>query len=173
MDSGIKCEPTLITDLQTFKEQAKYVYDFVAMTIQVDPNAPPPKGNKSAAEHTAVFKKMDRGECEKLYEGKDLNGVPAVHQYVYDLCADELKDKCCMFAYYIQFTIQGREQDKFIAINWVPDTAPMKQKMRYSSTFKNVCIKAPKINSKHEAHDLDDMKYKALASEVSGGKADK
>lgn len=143
------------------------------MTIQEIPNAPPPKGKKPAAEHVAVHGKIDRGDSAKLYEGKDLNGVPAVHQAIYDLCAsDKFQKKCCMFVYYLNYSIQGREQDRFIAINWVPDTASTNLKMRYSTTFKNVCMKAPKLNAKLEVHDLDDLKYKAIVGEVSQGKGD-
>ena len=49
----------------------------------------------------------------------------------------------------------------------VPDTAPMKLKMKYSSSFKALIDKAPKLNAKLEIHDIDDLKYQDVRTEVS------
>ena len=47
-----------------------------------------------------------------------------------------------------------------------PDDAPMKLKMRYSSTYKTVKAKAPSLNGSLEAHDSDDLDYKGVPAKA-------
>lgn len=91
----------------------------MVMTIEVDPNAPPPKGKTKPAEHVAVYKTVPKGECEQKYEGQDLSGVPAIYQGIMDLINEEFKDKPCMVLLYLAYEIPGQgPQEKFVSICW-------------------------------------------------------
>jgi len=172
MDSGIKIERESQGQLELMKEVKKNPFDYIIMQIKEIEGAPAPTGKKSAPEHVIIVEKVDKGECEKKYqeEGVDTEGVPAnyyaVHQYF-----KAHENECCIAILYLHYELPAQgPQDKLIAINWCPDSSSMKLKMRYSSTFKTVCQKAPKLNGKVEAHDMDDVKYKSVVSEISNKK---
>jgi len=165
MDSGIKIERESQASLDDFKETAKNPYDYVIMQIKpIDPDAPPPKGNRAPPEHVVITKKVMKGESAEEF-GDACGDLPAnfyaVHKYF-----ESNPDECAVVLMYLQFTLPAQGlQEKLIAINWCPDSASMKLKMRYSSTFKTICQKAPKINGKVEAHDMDDVAYKTVVKQ--------
>eukprot|EP00111_Clytia_hemisphaerica_P024683 TCONS_00072737-protein len=166
MDSGIKIEKTSLESLQDFKEIAKNPYDFVILKIRPIADAPPPKGNRSPPEEVAIIKSVMKGESAKEYEGQH-GDIPAIYYAVHQYFK-ESQDDCAIAVFYIEYPLpSGATKSKLIAINWCPDTAKMQLKMRYSSTFKTVCNKAPKLNAKVEAHDMDDISYKAVVNQVS------
>lgn len=166
MDSGIKCEKDSIAKMAEMKEVAKNPYDLLILNIVPDPNAPPPKGNKAPAEHIAVTHVFNKGDCEKEFEGQDLGGIPANYYKFMQLTKED--EKACFYALlYFTFELKDRgTQEKLLAISWAPDSAPMKLKMRFSSTFKTLMNKAPKINGKLESHDQDDVNYNNVISNV-------
>lgn len=101
------------------KEIAKNPYDYYIATIEVDPDAPPPKGNKAATEIVTCKEKVNKGECEKKYEesGTDLKGVPANYRAILDHITEN-KESCCFIIFYLLYKKDGRDQEKLTAINW-------------------------------------------------------
>lgn len=169
MDSGIKIERDSQNLLDEFKETKKNPYDYAILQIKPIEGAPAPKGNRAPPEHVIITEKINKDDSATKYEG-ECGDIPAnyyaVHQYF-----KEHQEECAMAILYLQFTLPGQgPQDKLIAINWCPDSASMKLKMRYSSTFKTVCQKAPKLNGAIEAHDMDDVAYKQVVAKVSNNK---
>merc|ERR1719348_1003105 len=60
----------------------------------------------------------------------------------------------------------NRETDKLIYVTWNPDTAPIKDKMKYSST--KVLNKFSSTPTKHQASDPDDISYTEILGVVGG-----
>lgn len=166
VDSGIKVEKQAVEKMAEMKETKKSPYEFLILDIVQIPGATA-VGTKSAPEHVTVTTTSNKGDSEASLEGKDLGGVPAPYYAFREMLLNTLGDKCCMGLIYFTFK-KGDQglQEKLLAVNWVPDSAPMKLKMRYSSTFKTMIQKAPKVNGKLEAHDADDLDYKNIIKDI-------
>jgi len=67
----------------------------------------------------------------------------------------------CMVEYK---TKDGRDSDKLVYVTWNPDTAGIKDKMKYSST--KVMNKFSSTPLKHQAADKDDITYAEISSVV-------
>jgi len=162
MDSGIKVEKGTVDKMMSMKKVRESPFDLLLMDILTIPGTTG-SGTKSAPEHLIVTKEWPVGECENALEGTDLGPFPANFHTFRDYVLKELPEKCCMALMYFKYTNKENvPQEKLLAVNWVPDTAPMKLKMRYSSTFKTMCMKSPSLNGKVEAHDADDLSFKTV-----------
>ena len=117
-DSGIKIEKESQLTLEDFKETKKNPYDYAILQIKpIDPDAPPPKGNRSPPEHVVIVEKVMKGESATKYEGQN-GDVPAnyyaVHQYF-----KEHENECAIALFYLEYQLPGQGlQEKLIAINW-------------------------------------------------------
>jgi len=166
MDSGIKVEKSTLEKMGSMKEIKKCPFDLLIMDIEKIPGSTG-TATKSAPEHVVVVKEWATGECEKELEGIDTGDLPANFYVFREYCLKELPDKCCMALMYFRYKNKEQSvQEKLLAVNWVSENSPMKLKMRYSTSFKNMCTKAPNVNNKLEAHDADVLTYKHLTDEV-------
>ena len=105
-----------MTVLETFREESKYIYDYVIMQIMVIPGAEG-VGSKSPPEHIQEIEKVERGECEKIKDTS--SNVPARHQAIVKRLNTEYKSVPCMICYYFDYkTSNGSPRSKFIAVNW-------------------------------------------------------
>jgi len=62
-------------------------------------------------------------------------------------------------------TKDGRPTDKLMYVTWNPDSAGVKDKMKYSST--KVLNKFTSTPLKHQASDADDITFKEIRSKIS------
>lgn len=65
-------------------------------------------------------------------------------------------------------TKDGRDSDKLCYVTWNPDSASVKDKMKYSST--KVMNKFSSTPVKHQASDTDDITYTEIEAVVKRGK---
>jgi len=63
-------------------------------------------------------------------------------------------------------TPDNRQVDKVVFISWIPDTAPVGQKMVYASAAENFKKKLPGIAKSHQATDQREMEEPSLQATV-------
>lgn len=58
------------------------------------------------------------------------------------------------------------ENDRIVCINWIPDTAPIKKKMVYSSTSQVIKSKLQGVHKYIQASDRGDLDYQAVKMQL-------
>jgi len=160
VDSGIRVHSDLQSLFEQMKEIKKNPYDYLIMTIE---KINPDDTSAKAPEHVALHTKSDQPAASEKYP----DASDPQHAAIFDLIKADFKDKCCMALFYLNFDKKGQgEQQKLSALNWVPDEAPMKLKMKYSSTFKAMITKVPQLNCKFEVHSLEDLEHQELVGSI-------
>ncbi|XP_030603937.1 non-muscle cofilin 1-like [Archocentrus centrarchus] len=91
---------------------------------------------------------------DKVYRQKDLADVPDVFKFFVGL----LDSKTCRYLMYdCHFeTKESSKKEELVAVMWAPDTAPIKEKMKYASSKDS--LKKNQTGVKHmlEMNDLSD-----------------
>jgi len=164
VDSGIKVDGTCCTDISSELEKKKLA--FIIMQIGK------PEGGKVDKVLTKV--KMTNEEVTAAVAAGEVTVGGTTLKLKKD--ASET-DTWCVFrtaiatfpiAYgscFVDFTTKdGRPTDKLVYVQWNPDSAGIKDKMKYSST--KVLNKFSSTPMKHQAADADDITYKEIVDKV-------
>jgi len=165
VDSGIKVETQCCSDIA---ELEKKKLAFIIMQIGK------PEGGKVEKVLTKV--KMTNDEVAAAVAAGEVTINDQTIKLKIDANNSET-DAWCVFrtaiatfpiAYgscFVDFTTKdGRPTDKLVYVQWNPDSAGIKDKMKYSST--KVMNKFSSTPTKHQANDNDDITYKEIVSVV-------
>jgi cofilin len=77
-----------------------------------------------------------------------------------------IKDPRFIIIDYHTTTPDNRQIDKVVFISWIPDTAPVGQKMVYASAAENFKKKLPGIAKSHQATDEREMEESSLQATI-------
>lgn len=164
VDSGIKVETACCADIAALEKRERA---FVIMQIAKPEGVKVEKVvTKMAMTNAQVAEAMAAGEVT-LGEAAPLKLTKK----------GEESDTWCVFrtciatfpiAYgscFVDFTTKdGRPTDKLVYVQWNPDSAPIKEKMKYSST--KVLNKFTSTPQKHQANEADDVSYTEILGVV-------
>jgi len=167
VDSGIKVDGTCCTDISSELEKKKLA--FIIMQIGK------PEGGKVEKVLTK-FKMTNDEVAAAVAAGEvDVNGT-TVKLPKQDANNSETEAWCVFRTALVTFPIawgscfvdyktkDGRDSDKLVFVTWNPDSAGIKDKMKYSST--KVLNKFSSTPMKHQAADADDITYKEIVDKV-------
>jgi len=165
VDSGIKVCAEACTDIGLLEKKKKA---FIIMQI----------GQPEGAKQQKVLTKMCMTNEE--VEAAMAAGEVTCNDQQVKLTLDEKNGetpvwcvfRSCLLTFNIAYgscmveykTKDGRDSDKLVYVTWNPDTAGIKDKMKYSST--KVINKFSSTPLKHQAADKDDITYAEISSVV-------
>jgi hypothetical protein len=165
VDSGIKVETQCCADIAALEARKRA---FIIMQIGK------PEGSK--IEKVLTKFQMTNEEVEAAMAAGEVTCGEATLKLEKNVKIEE-SDKWCVFrtcivtfpiaygACYVEFNSKdGRPTDKLAYIQWNPDAASIKDKMKYSST--KVLNKFTSSPQKHQANDKDDVSYTDIVSVV-------
>jgi len=155
VDSGIKTDPEFITEFQSMTKLKTAQFDYIILKIG--------KKDGKGKEMVYIEDSPAIGSMAEKYKDQDLEGVSPNWHGLYEKLSAE-KGARFAISYIHCKTGDSREFEKLIFIYWCPETAPIKDKMIYSSTKLSFKQKLNTEVKLIEASEPSDIEYKEVSS---------